>query len=65
MKETFIPALSIRESAKWWISLLGVMVQVIIVSIPDAPKGFSVAAALCTAVAVFLVPNTPTTGDTK
>jgi hypothetical protein len=55
-----MPDLSVRSAAKFWVALLALVFATIAATM-DAPQWVSVLAAVLGAVAVYLVPNTPTT----
>jgi hypothetical protein len=55
-----MPDLGARSAAKFWVALLALILATVAATM-EAPQWVSVAAAVLGAVAVYLVPNTPTT----
>ena len=54
-----MPDLSVRRAAKFWVSLLGLIVTTVVASVPESPLWLKALSAVLSAVAVFLVPNEP------
>ena len=54
-----MPDLSVRRAAKFWVSLVGLIVTTVVASVPESPLWLKAASAVLSAVAVFLVPNEP------
>lgn len=52
-----MPDLSVRRAAKFWVSLLGLIVTTVVASVPESPLWLKATSAVLSAVAVFLVPN--------
>ncbi len=52
-----MPTIATRQAAKFWVSLVGLIVTTVVASVPDSPLALKAASAVLSAVAVFLVPN--------
>ena len=51
-----MPTIATRQAAKFWVSLVGLILTTVAAT-NDVPGYVTAAAAVCTAVAVYLVPN--------
>lgn len=60
-----MPSFDVRYAAKFWVALLGVVASTVVASATDVPTWLPVVSAVCTAVAVYLVPNDYDAGPGK
>lgn len=58
-----MPTIATRKAAKFWVSLVGLIVTTVVASVPESPLWLKAASAVLSAVAVFLVPNEPADAD--
>ena len=52
-----MPTIATRQAAKFWVSLIGLILTTLSATVVDLPQWVTAGAAICTAVAVYLVPN--------
>jgi hypothetical protein len=52
-----MPTIASRKAAKFWVSLVGLIVTTVVASVPESPLWLKAVSAVLSAVAVFLVPN--------
>ena len=57
-----MPTIATRQAAKFWVSLIGLVLTTVSATAVDLPRWVTVAAGVCTAVAVYLVPNADAPG---